>query len=130
LDRARADFKAIDAGLVLIGQGTPRNAAAFRRRQGIQLRLLADEELVSYRAVGAKVGGVRDLINPMVLARGALASVREKTIQTRTQGKAAQLGATLVIAPDGRVTWSHMSSDAGDNASPEEILAAVKDALA
>jgi peroxiredoxin len=130
LDRARADFKAIGADLVLIGQGTPRKAAAFRRRQGIQLRLLADEELVSYRAVGAKVGGVRDLLNPMVLAKGALASVREKTIQTRTQGKAAQLGGTLVIAPDGRVTWSHMSSDAGDNASPEEILAAVKDALA
>jgi peroxiredoxin len=130
LDRARADFKAIDANLVLIGQGTPRQAAGFRRRQGIQLRLLADEELVSYRAAGAKLGGMRDLFNPMVVAKGALTGVREKTIQTRTQGDAAQLGGVLVIAPDGRITWSHMSTDAGDNASPEEILAAVNDAVA
>ena len=130
MDRARADFKAIDATLVLIGQGTPRQAAAFRRRQGIQLPILADEELASYRAAGAKVAGVRDLLNPMVVAKGAMTSVREKTIQTRTQGDAAQLGGTLVIAPDGRITWAHMSTDAGDNASPEEILAAVKDAVA
>jgi len=130
LDRARADFKAIDANLVLIGQGTPRRAAAFRRRQGIQLPVLADEELISYRAAGAKLGGVRDLFSPMVVAKGALAIVREKSIQTRTQGEAALLGGTLVIAPDGAVTWSHMSTDAGDNASPEEILAAVRDAVA
>ncbi len=130
MDRARTDFKAIDVNLVLIGQGTPRQAAAFRRKQGIQLSLLADEDLVSYRAAGAKVAGVRDLFNPMVVAKGAMTSVREKTIQTRTQGDPAQLGGVLVIAPDGRITWSHMSTDAGDNASPEEILAAVKHALA
>jgi peroxiredoxin len=130
LDRAKADFKAIDANLVLIGQGTQRQAANFRRRQGIQLPVLADQELVSYRAAGAKVAGVRDLLSPMVVARGAMASVREKTIQTRTQGDAAQLGGTLVVAADGRITWAHMSTNAGDNASPEEILAAVKDAVA
>jgi len=130
LDRARGDFKAIDANFVLIGQGTPRQAAAFRRRQGIQLCLLADEDLVSYRAAGAKVGGVRDLFNPMVVAKGAMTGVREKTIQTRTQGDASQLGGALVIAPDGRIVWSHMSTDAGDNASPEEILAAVESAVA
>jgi peroxiredoxin len=130
LDRAKAEFKAIDANLVLIGQGTPRQAATFRRRQGIQLPVLADHELVSYRAAGAKVAGVRDLLNPRVVAKGAMASVREKTIQTRTQGDAAQLGGTLVVAADGRITWAHMSTDAGDNASPEEILAAVKDAVA
>jgi peroxiredoxin len=130
LDRARADFKAANATVVLIGQGTPRQAADFRRRQGIQLPLLADEELVSYRAVGAKVGGVRDLLNPMVVARGVTTSVREKTIQTRTQGNPAQLGGTLVITPDGRITWSHMSTDASDNASPEEILAAIRNAVA
>jgi len=130
LDRARADFKATDANLVLIGQGSPRQAAAFRRRQGIQLPVLTDEELASYRAAGAKVAGVRDLFNPMVVAKGAMTGVREKAIQTRTQGDAAQLGGALVIAPDGRITWAHMSTDAGDNASPEEILAAVKEALA
>ena len=35
-----------------------------------------------------------------------------------------------MVVPDGRVAWSHMAEDASDNASPEEILAAVRDAVA
>jgi peroxiredoxin len=130
LHRARAQFEQAGATLVLIGQATPRQAAHFRRRQGIQLPVLADQDRVSYRAAGAKTGSVVDLFNPMVVAKGALTGLREKAIQTRTIGDANQLGGTLVIAPDGRITWSHMSRDAGDNATPEEILAAVREAVA
>ena len=46
--------------------------------------------------------------------------------QGRTIGHPAQLGGAMVIAPDGRVIWSHMAEDASDNASPEEILEAVR----
>lgn len=130
LHRAKAQFEQAGATLVLIGQATPRQAAHFRRRQGIQLPVLADEERVSYRAAGAKMGSVVDLFNPMVVAKGAVTGLREKTIQTRTIGDANQLGGALVIAPDGRITWSHMSKDAGDNAAPDEILAAVREAVA
>jgi peroxiredoxin len=130
LHRARAEFEAAGGRLVLIGQATPRHAAHFRRRQGIQLPVLADEDRASYRAAGAKVGGVLDLVGPTVVAKGALTALREKTMQGRPVGNPAQLGGALVVAPDGRITWAHMSTDAGDNASPEEILAAVKHALA
>jgi len=130
LHRARSEFEAAGAALVLIGQATPRDAAHFRRRQGIQLPVLADSERVSYRAAGAKVAGITDLFGPKVVAKGALTGARHKTMQTRTIGDAAQLGGALVIRPDGSVAWSHMSADAGDNASPEEILAAVREAVA
>jgi prostamide/prostaglandin F2alpha synthase len=130
LHRARSDFDEAGATLVLIGQATPRHAAHFRRRQGIQLPLLADKDRISYRAAGAKVAGVTDLFGPKVIAKGALTGVRNKTIQTRTIGNAAQLGGALLITPDGSIRWSHLSTDAGDNASPEEILAAVRDAVA
>jgi AhpC/TSA antioxidant enzyme len=130
LHRARAQFEQAGGRLVLIGQATPRQAAHFRRRQGIQLPVLADEDRISYRAAGAKTGSAVDLFNPMVVAKGALTGLREKTIQTRTIGDANQLGGALVVAPGGRITWSHMSKDAGDNASPEEIVAAVRDAVA
>ena len=130
LHRARAEFDHAGGRLVLIGQATPRQAAHFRRRQGIQVPVLADEERVSYQAAGAKVAGPLDLWNPKVVAKGALTGVREKTIQGRTIGDANQLGGALVVAPGGHITWSHMSTDAGDNASPEEILDAVKAALA
>jgi hypothetical protein len=51
-------------------------------------------------------------------------------MQTRTVGHPAQLGGAMVVAPDGRVLWSHMAQDASDNAEPEEILAAVRRAAA
>ena len=130
LHRARAQFEQAGGNLVLIGQATPRDAAQFRRRQGIQLPVLADEERVSYAAAGTKSGGVFDLWHPKVVAKGALTGVREKTIQTRTVGDANQLGGALVVNTNGDITWSHMSKDASDNASPEEVLAAVRAAVA
>jgi len=115
---------------VLIGQATPRHAAQFRRRQGIQLPILADEERVSYRAAGAKIASMSELFGPQSVSKGLLASARSHRMQTRTVGNAAQLGGSLVVRPDGYITWSHMSDNAGDNAPPEEILAAVRSVLA
>jgi peroxiredoxin len=130
LHRARGEFEDAGAALVLIGQATPRDAAQFRRRQGIQLPVLADAERVSYKAAGAKVAGITDLFGPKVVAKGAATIAKHGVIQGRTIGDAAQLGGALVVLLDGSVAWSHMSTDAGDNASPEEILAAIRDAVA
>jgi peroxiredoxin len=125
LDRAREQFDAAGAKLVLIGQLTPRHAAHFRRRQKIELPVLADEDRASYKAVGAKVGSLPDLFGPKVVAKGALTTVRTRKLQGRTLGHPAQLGGAMVITPDGAIAWSHMAKDASDNASPEEILGAV-----
>lgn len=130
LHRARSEFENAGATVTLIGQATPRHAAQFRRRQGIQLPVLADEERVSYEAAGAKVAAIADLFGPKVIAKGAVTGVRNKSIQTRTIGNTAQLGGALVVRPDGSVAWSHMSNDAGDNASPEEIIEAINAAVA
>ncbi|HUJ34746.1 MAG TPA: peroxiredoxin-like family protein [Solirubrobacteraceae bacterium] len=130
LDRARGEFKAAGARLVLIGQATPRHAAQFRRQQGIQLPVLADEERISYRAAGAKIANMTELFGPRSVTKGILAGARTRRIQTRTVGNSAQLGGSLVVAPGGAIAWSHMSADAGDNASPEEILAAVRTVVA
>jgi peroxiredoxin len=130
LHRARSEFDRVGGNLVLIGQATPRHAAHFRRRQGIQLAVLADEERVSYAAAGTKSGGVLDLWHPKVVFKGTITGVRERTVQTRTIGDANQLGGALVVDTQGNIIWSHLSEDASDNASPEEILAAVRQAVA
>jgi peroxiredoxin len=124
LDRAHPDFEAAGVGLVLIGQATPRDAAEFRRRQRINLPVLADEKRASYEAIGAKVGGVTDLLGPSVVAKGAINTLKNRAIQTRTVGNPAQLGAAAVIAPGGEIVWRHLAKDAADNAAPEEILRA------
>lgn len=125
MDRAREDFRAAGVELVLIGQATPRQAAHFRRRQGIELPVLADEERTSYKAIGAKVGKLTDLVGPKVLAKGTLTALRTGSMQGRTVGNPAQLGAAAIIAPPGQIVWSHIAQDAGDNVEPEELLAHV-----
>jgi AhpC/TSA antioxidant enzyme len=123
LDRARSKFEAAGLGLVLIGQLTPRHAAHFRRRQQIEAPVLADEGRRSYKAAGAKVGSMGDLLGPKVVAKGALTTLRTGKLQGRTLGHPAQLGGAMVIAPPNEIVFSRMAKDAGDNASPEEILA-------
>jgi prostamide/prostaglandin F2alpha synthase len=118
--------------LVLIGQATPRQAAHFRRRQEIDLPVLADESRASYEVAGAKVASAGELLGPRSVSKGLVRTVRSrgKVHQGRIIGDAAQLGGAMVIAPDGRVTWSHMSEDASDNATPQEILTAAHRAAA
>ena len=128
MDRARDEFEAAGINLVLIGQLTPRHAAHFRRRQGIELTVLADEQRASYKAAGAKIGDLGELLGPKVVAKGALTTLRTGKLQGRTHGHPAQLGGAMVISPEGEVIWSHMAQDASDNASPEEILRALASA--
>jgi AhpC/TSA antioxidant enzyme len=126
LHRARTKFEEAGVNVVLIGQLTPRHAAHFRRTQQVELPVLADEKRESYKAAGAKVATFGELLGPKVMAKGILTSARTGRVQGRTLGHPAQLGGAMVIAPGGRVAWSHMSEDASDNASPQEILAAVR----
>jgi prostamide/prostaglandin F2alpha synthase len=126
LDRARQDFGDAGATLVLIGQLTPRHAAHFRRRQKITLPVLTDETRTTYKLAGARVGSMNDLLGPKVIAKGALTTLRTGKLQGRTIGHPAQLGGVMVIAPDGEVILKRMAKDASDNASPKEILGAVR----
>jgi peroxiredoxin len=130
LHRARSDFEAAGVPLVLIGQATPRHAAHFRRRQEVDLPVLADEQRDSYRAAGAKVATVVELLGPKSVGRGLMKSVGSggKFRQGKVIGHPAQLGGAMIVKPDGTVPWTHMSEDASDNAPPEEILAAARQA--
>lgn len=128
LHRARLQFEAADARLVLIGQLTPRHAAHFRRHEHIDLPVLADEKRESYKAAGAKVATMGELLGPKVMAKGAATTTKYRVVQGRTIGHPAQLGGAMVIAPGGEIAWSHMSDDASDNATPEEILEALRSA--
>jgi hypothetical protein len=128
LHRARHELDAAGVSLTLIGQCTPRHAAQFRRRMQIELPVLADERRDSYKAAGAKIATFSELLGPKSVSSGAARTIRSggRIRQGRTIGHNAQLGGVLLIAPDGRVAWSHMSEDASDNATPEQILEAAR----
>ena len=130
MDRARQDFKTAGVDLVLIGQGTARQAAEFRRRQGIQLPVLADHDRVSYKASGPKVGGVTDLSarrpSPRASWRPRAPGGRRPARSATPRSSAARSWSAGWLASRGRI----IAQDASDNAPPEEILAAVRDAVA
>ena len=90
------------------------------------MTVLADNDRVSYQAAGASRGSVGQLIGPSVVAKGLMTTLRTGKMQTRTIGDPAQLGGAMVIRQDGTVALSKMAQNAGDNASPEELLAAVR----
>ena len=124
LHRARSEIEEAGASLVFIGQASPRHAAHFRDKLGLEEPILADGDRKSYRAAGAKRGTVSELLGPKVVAKGIRATARSGVVQGRTIGDLAQLGGTMVIATDGTVAFSHMSDDASDNASPDELVTA------
>jgi peroxiredoxin len=132
LHRARSDFEAAGVGLVLIGQKTPRDAAEFRRQYDIDLPILADEKRETYKAAGARMGTLGELLGPRSVVAGIAKTFgsRGKVRQGRVIGNAAQLGGALVIAPGGSIVWSHKSENAADSASPEELLDAARNARA
>ena len=132
LHRARSDIEAAGVDLVFIGQATPRHAAHFRRRFDLEAPVLADEERQSYRAAGAKVATTGELLGPRSVSRGAVKTIRSggKVRQGKIIGHAAQLGGAMIVAPDGEVIWSHLSEDASDNASTEELVEAARKAAA
>jgi peroxiredoxin len=128
LERARSEFDEAGVRVVLVGQATPRQAAHFRRRLGIDLPVLADESRASYKAAGAKLATAGELLGPKSVTQGLRKTFesRGKVHQGRIIGHPAQLGGAMAIAQGGEVAWSHMAEDASDNASPEEILEAAR----
>lgn len=114
--------------IVLVGQATPRHAAHFRRRYELELPVLADSDRASYRAAGAKVATVGELLGPKSVTKGIGHAVKSRGAirQGRVIGHPAQLGGALVVTPGGEVPWAHMSDDASDNAAPQELLEAAR----
>ena len=125
LNRMRDRFTAAGARLVLIGQGSPEDAARFRRRMGIEVPVLTDRDRVTYLWAGTKLATLDELIGPLVFGRGLIRMAQQRVFIGRNTADEAQLGGSIVVTRDGRVSFSHISSDASDVASPAELLAAI-----
>ena len=125
LNRAKESIESAGARLVLIGQATPRHAAHYRRRFAPELPILADEDRHTYKLAGAVRGGAAELLGPSVVLKGIGRSLKDRTVQGRPIGDVTQLGGSLLVEPGGRVVWSHMSHNAADNATIDEILDAL-----
>ena len=126
LHRAREEFDRAGLGLTLIGQATPRQAAAFRRKTKIDLPVLADEDRRTYKLAGLKRGSLTQLVGPRSMLAGVKHTARSGQVQGRVIGDAAQLGGALIVGPGGEVLFEQRAKHAGDTAEVEDLLEAVR----
>jgi peroxiredoxin len=123
LDRARSRFTDAGARLVLIGQGTPEDARRFRSHLRLGLPILTDADRVTYLWAGTKLAALDELIGPIVVGRALARMARQRVLIGHNTADEAQLGGSVVVTPDGRIAFAHISNDASDVAPPADLLA-------
>ena len=124
LDKQLAQFRAKGAELYVIGNGSPSFIAGLREQTGWTGPIYTDPSLAAYQAAQLKRGVLRTL-DPRGYGKALRAMVGGQR-QGRTQGDQWQQGGVLVVAPDGTVLYQQASERAGDNATGDQILAAMR----
>ena len=117
-------FRALGAGLAVVGNGTPAQAKDFAAEYELPFSLYVDPKLEAYRAAGLR-RGVLDTLNAGTLGH-AFRALRTGARQGLTKGDPWQLGGAFVVEPGGRIAFRHVSRDAGDHADPAKIRKALE----
>ena len=113
----------LGAELVVVGNGNPSQATAFRDAMEIDFPLLIDPSRRTYRAASLKrsVGSSFNL----GLLSNARRAFKKGFRQQGVQGDAWQQGGVFVLAAGGDVVYSQRSETAGDHADPKQVLEAL-----
>jgi peroxiredoxin len=124
----RTEIDAAGVGLAAIGTGDIEYARHFKAQRSIDFPLLVDDELRSYREIGAGWLSWRQLVSlPGTLLPGARLLARGR-LQGRSGRSPLLLGATHLIKPDGSVPYAWVNASLSDEAPLPEVLAAVAQA--
>lgn len=117
------EIRAKGAELVVVGNGLPFQARAFRDERKLDFPLLVDQGLKAYKAAGLKRSALATL-NPVTALRG-LRAMKDGFRQGPMEGDPWQQGGAFVIGKDGEVKFSFVSSGAGNHPEPAELIAAL-----
>jgi len=121
-----SEVAALDAVLVLIGNGSPAQALAFVREHQLELPglvVLTDPSLETYRAAGLlrslfATAGPRSLFDlGRALAHGY--------VQTGVFGDRLQQGGTLILDRSSEVVLHHLNRSLGGHLKAERLVAAL-----
>ncbi len=112
------------AELVIVGNGAPEFARAFRDELSLDVPLYTDPSRRTYQLAGFK-RGVLATFSPKGMAHAARA-MRKGFRQTARRGDALQQGGLLVVDRSGRILFAHRDNEAGDLVSNDEVLAALR----
>jgi peroxiredoxin len=128
-----------DPNLWLVGMGTPTQARAFKQQTGVRFPVLLSPDMRAYEAMDLPRGSLRQVFGIAAQrvgrwcalgtgpARNAEGGNRPKR---RPEQDWHQLGGAFVIAPSGRVLWSHRARHAGDDPDHRLLGEALRNATA
>lgn len=117
-------FRDPRATLVVVGLGSPDQAADFVRKLSLPFPVLADPDRAAYATFGLDEGRPDQFLNPAT-GRAVLRAVVGGAGGGRVIGNARQLPGAFVIDPTGTVRFAKPALHAADTASTAELLAAV-----
>ncbi len=113
------------ATIAAVGLGDQAHATAFKSQAGIAFPLLIDDRRQAYRAARLKQASALHLLRPdnaLAASRAAAGGHRQR----RLGKNPFQLGGSFVFGPGDVDLFAHASETFGDNASPADLMAALK----
>ena len=119
------EIHAAGVGLAAIGTGDLRYAERFKIERGIDFPLLVDDDLATYRTIGARRGGLRQMLGLPTVTAG-IRTLAHGRVQGRSGPHPLQFGATHLIRPDGSVPYAWVNDDFADDPPLPGVLAVVR----
>jgi peroxiredoxin len=111
------------AGVVAIGTGSVRYAAAFVADEDIPFPVLVDDDSEAARAASVKRVGFFRLLTDARSRPGAKRARAAGHRIHRAGKRVTQLGATFVVGPGAQVRYAHIDDHSADHAPVDQVLA-------
>jgi hypothetical protein len=89
--------------------------------------LLADEGRTVYKAYGMRIGALREIYSPQVIAKYARLIRGGMKMRMKTDEDTRQLGGDVIVGADGRIILAHCSKNQADRPSVETLVAAIRE---
>lgn len=125
--RQSAELAEMGVGIVALFFSQVRRLPEYRARFSIPdaIPLLADEGRAVYRAYGMRVGSLRQVYSPEVIAKYARLIRGGMKMRLKTDEDTRQLGGDVIVGPDGRIILAHCSRNQADRPTIETLIAAI-----
>ena len=126
--RYEPEFQALGAQVLYISAANPERASWYARDLGLTAPVLLDPERRVYREYGLRESLRGSALSPGVWMSYArlLASGRRFPGGGRPTESPLQMGADLIIGPDGRIVYAYCSAHSSDRPDVSTLLAIVR----
>jgi hypothetical protein len=126
--RQSTELAEMGVGIVALFFSQVRRLPEYRTRFDIPdtIPLLADEGRTVYKAYGMRIGSLRQIYSPDVIAKYARLIRGGMKMRMKTDEDTRQLGGDVIVGADGRIILAHCSKNQTDRPSVETLATALR----